>query len=113
MDYRSRLDVTRGYEIKQNLGEYESYEREFYDMTRTVMLKYSLQVRLGRMDGIFVAYHNIERMFGFQYLSLSEMDHCLHGQADLSLGRQELNVSMALLEKALDQITQKYPNQVC
>src|SRR5690242_5252848 len=51
-----------GYQLRFARGEWESYEREFYDMTRSTMLKYSLQVRMGRMDGIFLAYHNIERI---------------------------------------------------
>lgn len=40
-------------------------------MTRSAFLKYSMQVRIGNMDGIFVAYHNTARIFGFQYISLS------------------------------------------
>jgi hypothetical protein len=42
----------------------------FYDMSRAAFLKYSMQVRIGDMDGIFVAYHNTARIFGFQYISL-------------------------------------------
>lgn len=34
------------------------------------MLKYSMQVRIGMMDGIFLAYHNTKRLFGFQYIPL-------------------------------------------
>jgi hypothetical protein len=59
-----------GYEIRRRYGKWESYEREYFDMIRAAFLKYSLQVRVGRMDGIFVAYHNIERIFGFQYIPL-------------------------------------------
>lgn len=74
-DYEEGL----GYEITSRYGEYDSYEREFYDMSRSAFLKYSLQVRMGRMDGIFVAFHNTERIFGFQYLPLPELDQSLHG----------------------------------
>ncbi|KLJ11710.1 hypothetical protein EMPG_13132 [Blastomyces silverae] len=56
-----------GYQIKGRFGKFESFEREYFDMIRAAFLKYSLQVRVGRMDGIFVAFHNIERIFGFQY----------------------------------------------
>ena len=101
-----------GYEIKNRLGEWESYEREYYDMIRSTMLKYSLQVRMGRMDGIFVAYHNTQRIFGFQYISLAEMDAALHGQWDTTLGDQEFKVSLDLLNKVLDRATKKYPEQV-
>jgi hypothetical protein len=100
-----------GYEIKSSQGEWESYEREYHDMIRAAFLKYSLQVRMGRMDGIFVAYHNTERIFGFQYISLEEMDTALHGTNDRTLGDAEFKVSLALLNAALDRATKKYPEQ--
>lgn len=101
-----------GYQIKTQQGEWESFEREYFDMIRSAFLKYSLQVRMGRMDGIFVAFHNTERIFGFQYISLSEMDNCLHGQWDTTLGDQEFKLSLSLLNKVLDRATKKFPEQV-
>lgn len=101
-----------GYQIKDGQGEWESFEREYYDMIRAAFLKYSLQVRMGRMDGIFVAYHNTQRIFGFQYISLPEMDLTLHGQYDTSIGDQEFKVSIDLLNKVLDKATRKYPETV-
>lgn len=100
-----------GYEIKDRFGNYESYEREYFDMIRAAFLKYSLQVRVGRMDGIFVAYHNIERIFGFQYISLPEMDQSLHGQSDTALGDKEFELSLGLWEQILDRATAKFPKQ--
>ncbi|THC87163.1 hypothetical protein EYZ11_013391 [Aspergillus tanneri] len=100
-----------GYEIQGRFGAYESYEREYYDMIRAAFLKYSLQVRIGRMDGIFVAFHNIERIFGFQYVSLPEMDLALHGQSDTSLGDYEFKLSVSLWNKVLDKVTEKFPKQ--
>ncbi|KAN0073529.1 Mitochondrial protein Pet127 domain containing protein [Elaphomyces granulatus] len=100
-----------GYEIKNRFGNFESYEREFFDMIRTAFLKYSLQVRVGRMDGIFVAFHNVERIFGFQYISLSEMDLALHGQSDTSLGDKEFQLSIALWNKILNQATARFPER--
>ena len=82
------------------------------DMIRAAFLKYSLQVRMGRMDGIFVAFHNIERIFGFQYISLPEMDSTLHGQWDTALGDQEFRLSLDLMNKVLDRATKKYPETV-
>ncbi|CAG5188463.1 uncharacterized protein ALTATR162_LOCUS11962 [Alternaria atra] len=99
-----------GYQLRHSLGEWESFEREFYDMTRATMLKYSLQVRMGRMDGIFLAYHNIERIFGFQYLSLSDMDAVLHGQHDTTLGDQEFKLSLSLVDELLVKATEKFPD---
>jgi hypothetical protein len=101
-----------GYQLRHSLGEWESFEREFYDMTRATMLKYSLQVRMGRMDGIFLAYHNIERIFGFQYLSLSDMDAVLHGQHDTTLGDQEFKLSLSLVDELLVKATEKFPDTV-
>lgn len=100
-----------GYEIKNRFGTYESFEREYFDMIRAAFLKYSLQVRVGRMDGIFVAFHNIERIFGFQYISLSEMDQALHGQGSTALGDKEFVLSLNMWEKILDKATAKFPKQ--
>lgn len=101
-----------GYQLRYAQGEWESFEREFYDMTRATMLKYSLQVRMGRMDGIFLAYHNIERIFGFQYLPLGDMDRVLHGQEDTRLGDQEFKLSVALVDELLSRATAAFPETV-
>ncbi|KAL8970042.1 MAG: hypothetical protein Q9183_001705 [Haloplaca sp. 2 TL-2023] len=103
-------EESKGYQIKSRQGAWESYEREYYDMIRAAFLKYSLQVRMGRMDGIFVAFHNIDRIFGFQYISLAEMDSTLHSQWDTSLGDQEFKLSVSLLNEVLNKATEKYPN---
>ncbi|OJD11917.1 hypothetical protein AJ78_07408 [Emergomyces pasteurianus Ep9510] len=100
-----------GYQIKDRFGKWESFEREYFDMIRAAFLKYSLQVRVGRMDGIFVAFHNIERIFGFQYVSLPEMDLALHGQKDTALGDAEFQLSVSLWDKVLAKATEKFPNQ--
>lgn len=105
----SEFEGGLGYEIKTRHGEWESYEREYYDMCRAAFLKYSLQVRMGRMDGIFVAFHNTERIFGFQYLPLSEMDEALHGTTDTTLGDAEFKVSLNLLNMVLDRATERFP----
>jgi len=107
----SKYEEGSGYEIRSRFGEYESYEREYYDMIRSAFLKYSLQVRMGRMDGIFVAYHNTERIFGFQYVSLPEMDYALHGTYDTAIGDSEFKLSVELLNRILDRATAKYPGK--
>jgi hypothetical protein len=111
MDHKE-YETGSGYQIHHNRGEWESFEREFYDMTRATMLKYSLQVRMGRMNGIFVAYHNIERIFGFQFLAMSDMDEVLHGQTDPSLGDQEFKTSIRLLDELLQKATSQFPETV-
>ncbi|KAK5077241.1 hypothetical protein LTS08_006071 [Lithohypha guttulata] len=99
------------YEIKDRFGMWESFDREYYDMIRSAFLKYSMQVRMGRMDGIFVAYHNIARIFGFQYISLPEMDMALHGQADTVLGDREFLVTLKLMGEIFDAAVQVFPEQ--
>ncbi|KAK2628470.1 hypothetical protein QTJ16_001573 [Diplocarpon rosae] len=110
MDAKS-FEEGRGYEIRGRHGEWESFEKEYYDMIRSAFLKYSLQVRMGRMDGIFVAYHNTMRIFGFQYISLPELDYALHGTEDTTLGDSEFKLSLELLNRVLDRATAKYPEQ--
>ncbi|KAM5440998.1 hypothetical protein MferCBS31731_003782 [Microsporum ferrugineum] len=100
-----------GYQIKSRHGEFESFEREYYDMMRSAFLKYHLQVRIGRMDGIFVAFHNIKRIFGFQYISLPEMDKCIHGQENTALGDAEFKLSINIWNKVIDVATKAYPKQ--
>jgi hypothetical protein len=82
-------------------------------MTRATLLKYSLQVRMGRMDGIFIAFHNIERIFGFQYLSIADIDQVIHGQTNTCLGDQEFKLSVGLLEQLMERATAKFPETVC
>ncbi|KAI4865333.1 Pet127-domain-containing protein [Hypoxylon rubiginosum] len=100
-----------GYEIRQRFGQWESFEREYYDMIRAAFLKYSLQVRMGRMDGIFVAFHNTQRIFGFQYIPLEEMDLALHGTSNKTLGNKEYMLSLSLLNDVLDRAAKRFPEQ--
>lgn len=99
-----------GYEIRQRLGQWESFEREYFDMMRAAFLKYSLQVRMGRMDGIFVAYHNTQRIFGFQYIPLEEMDASMHGTLDKTLGDAEFTASLKLWNEMLNKATDRFPD---
>lgn len=77
MDYAQIHDGSH-YMVNKLDGMYESFAREWYELIRSTMFKYSLQARIGRMDGIFLAYHNIKQMFGFQYVPLEEMDKIYH-----------------------------------
>lgn len=97
------------YDIHQLVGPSESFEKEFYDMSRSAFLKYSMQVRIGGMDGIFVAYHNTARIFGFQYIPLKEMDRILHGSSEM--GEQAFKHSVYLFEQILDQATAAFPGE--
>jgi hypothetical protein len=88
-----------GYRISRLLGEYHSYEREYYDMARSAFLKYNMQVRIGRMNGVFVAFHNTQEMFGFEYLPQEDLDECLYGST--ALGDRTFELVCQLTETML------------
>ena len=69
---------SKWYLIKDLNGLHQSYERELYDM-----MKYCLQVRIGGMDSIFVAYHNTAEIFGFEYMLLEQMEEVMFGNSYL------------------------------
>ena len=58
-----RYDITNyidylDYSIVKAKGMHSSFEREFYDLIRGGFLKYILQMKIGRMQGACIAYHN-------------------------------------------------------
>ncbi|KAI9591803.1 mitochondrial protein Pet127-domain-containing protein [Syncephalis fuscata] len=108
MDYENYTEY-EGYRIRQLAGLYESFEREYYDMVRAPMLKYNFQVRIGNMDGIFVAYHNTFRMYGFQYISMKEMDERLFGNT--RTGDQVFSLCVKVLSRLFQAATQKFPDK--
>ena len=63
------------------------------------------------MDGVMVTYHNTERIFGFQYISLDEMDERIYGPVP-GIGAKVFNKSISLLEAVLEQATACYPGEV-
>ena len=79
-------------------------------MTRSAFLEYSFQARIGNMDGIMVAYHNTARIFGFQYVSLREMDLCLFGHE--GAGERVFERCVHIMELMYKQIADCYPAQV-
>ncbi|KAJ7935565.1 mitochondrial protein Pet127-domain-containing protein [Mycena leptocephala] len=110
-----RMDILNweensGYLIKSAHGLVESFEREYYDLIRSAFLKYGFQVRIGDMDGVIVAYHNTARMFGFQYVSLEEMDQRLFG-TEPGVGDRVFQKCVGLLESIAPEIVQCFPNQ--
>ncbi|KAI1789645.1 Pet127-domain-containing protein [Ganoderma leucocontextum] len=90
-------------------GRRGSFEEEYFDMIRAAFLEYSFQARIGNMDGILVAYHNTARIFGFQYVSLNEMDLCLFGRE--GAGTQVFQRCIWIMEMLYEQITKCFPKQ--
>lgn len=58
-----------------------------------------------------VAYHNTARMFGFQYISLDEMDQRLFGSVP-GVGDRVFDKCVGLMERVADEIVQCFPEQV-
>ncbi len=79
-------------------------------MIRSAFLEYSFQARIGNMDGILVAYHNTARIFGFQYISLREMDVSLFGRA--GAGTRVFLRCVRLMELLYEEIAKCFPQQV-
>ena len=104
-NYKEHLD----YRITRTEGLFYSFEREYYDMMRAAFLKYSMQVRIGGMDGILVAYHNTDEVFGFQYIRLEEMDATLFGNS--YMGNAAFGHSVQLLNSLLNRVTELIPNR--
>lgn len=61
------------YKINNIKGLHSSFEREYYDLIRGAFLKYAFQLKIGRMDGAFMAYHNTQEIFGFEYIKTKEI----------------------------------------
>ncbi|KAJ1722648.1 hypothetical protein LPJ53_002952 [Coemansia erecta] len=102
-------EVSKGYQINTLKGRLQSFEREYYDMARSAFLKYNFQTRIGNMDGIFVAYHNTARMFGFQYITRQEMDNVIFGNE--ATGTKMFRSILILLGKILRSITDQFPKK--
>lgn len=101
-NYRNYLT----YRLHRPYGLYESFEREFFDLCRSALLKYNFQVRIGDMDGIMIAYHNTAEIFGFQYLTRSEMDEILYGNT--STGDSVFKMVLKLYDHVLESIVNLY-----
>lgn len=125
LDY-AQINDGSDYQLTKIVGEWESYEREQYDLVRSALLKYSLQARIGRMDGIFIAYHNIRKMFGFEYLPLTSIDKIFHsyGYPKSEFGSDEIiekqstviadsefKFSIKALSKLLNNVIERYPKK--
>lgn len=82
-NYKKYLD----YRIDNIVGEHSSFEREYYDLIRGAFLKYFFQLKIGRMSGSFMSYHNTRTHFGFEYVPMEVIEQILFGssyKADIS-----------------------------
>ena len=64
------------------------------------------------MDGVFIAYHNTARMFGFQYVPVTEMEQRLYGPGPPERGDRVFEKCVGLMEVLVAQIVSCFPGQV-
>jgi Mitochondrial protein Pet127 len=103
-NYENYLD----YKLAKRNGLHSSYEREYFDLIRSILLKYFFQISLGKMDGAFISYHNTQEIFGFEYLSLREIEKRLFGSPEIS--EQILKICLGMFQDLLDDIIEKFPD---
>lgn len=96
------------YKITKRNGLHSSYEREYFDLIRSILLKYFFQIKIGKMDGAFISYHNTQEIFGFEYLKLDEIEQRLFGSSEIS--DQVLKICLAMFQDILDDVTAKFPD---
>jgi hypothetical protein len=75
----SKYEDYMDYPINKKQGKFESFEREYYDLIRGGFIKYAFQLKIGKMDGAFIAYHNTKKIYGFEYIKLKEIIRRLFG----------------------------------
>lgn len=103
-NYKEYLD----YRIETRLGLHSSFEREYFDLCRSIMMKYFFQVKMGRMDGAFIGYHNTSELFGFEYLKLEEIEKRLFGHREFA--DQIFRTCTYLLEDILQDVIKIFPD---
>lgn len=95
-----------GYKLTRLMGPTNSFEREYYDMSRSAFLRNIFQVRIGEMAGIFVAFHNTQEIFGFEHITLTDMEQCIF-QSE-RMGEVTFDVTLKLLDQILLQCTSSF-----
>jgi len=90
------------YKLFKDIGLYESYEREYYDLIRGSFNKYLHQMTIGGMAGVIVAYHNTKEVFGFEYFDRWHLEKRVYGSQEFAgvCFRAEL----ALMQEVFDYI---------
>ncbi|EME32403.1 uncharacterized protein Gasu_04900 [Galdieria sulphuraria] len=96
-------------EITKTTGYEDSFERELYDMIRSVFIKYALQFRIGGMSGAFVSFHSIGKVSGYQYIPLEEIEKYVFGNE--AWAGKSFCSSMKIFEDLLDNMTHCFPGE--
>ena len=65
-----------------------------------------MQVKIGRMDGAFIAYHNTQKIYGYQYVKLKQMAMRVFGD------EYNLDVSFLSISRMLTLVLDDIRNQL-
>lgn len=101
--------ILRSYTICFPQVQVREWSGEQHLSQSNVLTFLSFQARIGNMDGVMVAYHNTERIFGFQYVPLEDMDVCLFGST--GSGWRVFDKCIRLLEIVSQEIVNCFPGK--
>ena len=59
-----------------------------------------MQMKIGRMQGAAIAYHNTQKIFGFEYVPIEQMERRVFGCSEFS--DIVFNSSLSIIEQLLD-----------
>ena len=95
------------YRVTKRSGATESYELEYFDLIRSILIKYYFQIKIGNMDGAFICFHNTKEVFGFQYLTLAEIEKRVFGCKEL--GEFVLKTTIQIHQLVLKEVLKLFP----
>lgn len=96
------------YKILSRSGVTQSFEREYFDLIRSILIKYYFQIKIGNMDGAFICYHNTKDIFGFQYLHLSEIEKRVFGSREC--GDLILSTTVQMHQLIINEVLKLFPD---
>lgn len=102
------LHLYYDYKITHRSGITESFEREYFDLIRSILIKYYFQVKMGNMDGAFLCYHNTQEMFGFQYISINEIEKRVFGCKEFA--EIVFNTTLQIHQLIMDEVLKLFPD---
>jgi len=102
-----QLEGKCSYTLSTLIGKEASYETEYFDLLVSKFMKYSFQMRIGNMAGVFLAYHNVLHLLGYEFVTAKEIDECLYGSPEMA--NKSYEVCLKLLSVILDEVTEMMP----
>ncbi|KAM9980311.1 hypothetical protein ACTFIZ_006554 [Dictyostelium cf. discoideum] len=103
---RNNVSISHNYvsqKITRLSSDLNSFESEYFDLTKSGAIKYALQAKIGHMAGIFICYHNTKKIFGSEYLDLEELEKSVFWSTDMA--NRSFLITNTILEDLLNIIT--------